>query len=91
MAPMTDSIAALMDEMNPKLKVYIDWCTVDLYDPGEALDIQGENTRLASLLQQGGHDVTARELRSGTGWGTWRSQTGELLRTLIPMQSGGGE
>jgi enterochelin esterase-like enzyme/outer membrane protein assembly factor BamB len=83
LGPMTESIVDVIEEGDPKLKIYMDWCTVDMWDPGESLDIRVENQRLAAWLQQRGYEVNAREIRSGTGWGTWRNQTGPLPNTWL--------
>ena len=63
----------------------MEWCTVEIWDPGESFDQRHENERLVKMLRAAGHEVTAREIGSGTGWGTWRNHTGQLLAALLPL------
>ena len=82
----TASLFALQRAGAAKLRLYMDWCNVEWWDPGESLDVREINIRLARWLADAGHAVTAREHRSGTGWGTWRNHTGDLLSTVFPLQ-----
>ncbi len=84
--PVAETLSALMEKAAaPSLRIYMDWCKVDIEYPVEGTDLGRDNAILAALLQEKGHDVTARELASGRGWGTWRVETGRILETLLPV------
>jgi enterochelin esterase-like enzyme len=83
--PVADGLAALIEApAESAARIYMDWCTRELADPGEGMDLRRDNARLAALLQAAGHGVTAHEVPAGPGWGTWRARTRLILKTLFP-------
>lgn len=83
--PVTDSLAALIASPgDTPQRIYMDWCSREMTDPGEGMDVRRDNTRLAGLLEQAGYEITAAEIAAGPGWGTWRTRTEAILKTLFP-------
>ena len=85
-SPMTRATLAARMKGKEKAKFYIDWCEQDVYDPGEGTDLARDGKVVGDTLREDGYDVTAIELKTGRGWGSWRAQTSTILESMLPAR-----
>jgi enterochelin esterase family protein len=83
--PMTDVIIDAIPSEGPKQAFFISWTRYGVRDIGEGTNLPDDNRRIAEALEKQGHRVTMRELDSGPGWGTWRTQLDTVFQWLLPL------
>jgi enterochelin esterase-like enzyme len=83
MAPLTELVEK-QGEAGPP--IYMDWTTRERIDPANDCDAGRDNRELAALLEENDYNITREEVAAGPGWGTWRSRTGTILETLLPLE-----
>lgn len=82
--PMRRSQLEYLDPTRPKAIFYLDWCQVDIQDPGEGTDVKRDNLAVAQALENAGFKVITRELKTGQGWPSWRAQWPEIMSLMFP-------
>ena len=64
--------------------VYVVWSRQD-YDLGDGRTAEEASKAIADLLEQGGVPTTKQIADYSPGWGGWRGQHDEILKSLFPL------
>lgn len=83
---MMRTLTTLASKQTPNLNVYMDWASIDVYDPGEGTDLRRDNQALADTFAKHGYSVHGREISGGRGWGIWRAQWAYMLHHVMPKR-----
>ena len=68
---------------NERCDVLIDWGEFEFRNPAENWDMADQAKRVADILEQGGHQVTAESTPVGSDWVCWRTRSTRMWEFLV--------
>ncbi len=66
---------------------YVEWSLHDIKIEQAGIDSERDSRALAALLEENGFNKVINEVSDGSGWGSWRARTDQILQNLFPLEN----
>ncbi|WP_404309805.1 outer membrane protein assembly factor BamB family protein [Neorhodopirellula lusitana] len=78
--PMMSQLSKLP---NDRCQILVQWSRYDFRNPSENWNMADQSQVVAKILADGGHDVTAEGIGTGSDWVCWRTQSVRMWQHML--------